>query len=162
MVLEVVFFVGLVLGGVGAFLGNLVDKGVAGFWLGCFLGPIGWIIVFLLPRESNSLAPKASPPKPYSLDNDEYKIWLVEAYHIQKNETLNQYVCEHKLFDSVDLAVDFAHLAEIQLRQEDMKRRMTSINLPLTSINLPHVKFLRYGKLIVIIFGFILLAWLLK
>ena len=159
MGLDVMFFVGLLSGCVGAFLGSSVEKGVTGFWLGGFLGPIGWIIVFLLPRESNSLAPKASPPQPYSLDNDEYKIWLVEAYHIQKNETLNQYVCENKLFDSVDLAVEFAHSAEIQLRQEDMKRRMTSINLP-------HVKFLRHVKLSVIILGFILsillLAWVLK
>tara|TARA_B100000768_G_scaffold176807_1_gene190100 strand:- start:107 stop:586 length:480 start_codon:yes stop_codon:yes gene_type:complete len=159
MDLEFIFFIAFLFGCVGAFLGGFVDKDFAGFWLGCFLGPIGWVIVFLLPRENNSLAPKASPPQPYSLDNDEYKIWLVEAYHIQKNETLNQYVCENKLFDSVDLAVEFAHSAEIQLRQEDMKRRMTSINLP-------HVKFLRHVKLSVIILGFILsillLAWGLK
>lgn len=159
MDLEFIFFMAFLCGCVGAFLGGFVDKDFAGFWLGCFLGPIGWVIVFLLPRENNSLAPKASPPQPYSLDNDEYKIWLVEAYHIQKNETLNQYVCENKLFDSVDLAVEFAHSAEIQLRQEDMKRRMTSINLP-------HVKFLRHVKLSVIILGFILsillLAWGLK
>jgi hypothetical protein len=159
MVLEFIFFMALLCGCLGAYLGSLVDKGFAGFWLGCFLGPIGLVIVFLLPKENNSLAPKTSPPQPYSLDNDEYKIWLVEAYHIQKNETLNQYVCENKLFDSVDLAVEFAHSAEIQLRQEDMKRRMTSINLP-------HVKFLRYVKLSVIILGFILsillLAWVLK
>ena len=159
MDLEFIFFIAFLFGCVGAFLGGFVDKDFAGFWLGCFLGPIGWVIVFLLPRENNSLAPKASPPQPYSLDNDEYKIWLVEAYHIQKNETLNQYVCENKLFDSVDLAVEFAHSAEIQLRQEDMKRRMTSINLP-------HVKFLRRVKVSVIILGFILstllLAWILK
>ena len=43
---------GWVTGAVGAILGSIVGKGGAGFFLGAFLGPLGWIIVFLLPRDS--------------------------------------------------------------------------------------------------------------
>ena len=47
-----IILIGAIVSGViGAFLGESVNKGTAGFWLGFFLGPIGWIIVFLLPRE---------------------------------------------------------------------------------------------------------------
>jgi len=45
---------GVVFGTVGAFLGSTVDKRAAGFLLGVFLGPIGWIIVFLLPRDKQN------------------------------------------------------------------------------------------------------------
>ena len=43
---------------VGIALGSTVGRKVAGFWLGFLLGPIGWIIVFLLPRENDSYLPK--------------------------------------------------------------------------------------------------------
>ena len=101
MVLEFIFFMALLCGCVGVYLGSLVDKGFAGFWLGFFLGPIGLIIVFLLPKE-HKMVPKA---------------WLIDSYGIQKNEILSQYLCLGKLFDSVDLALIFAHSAEIKSRQ---------------------------------------------
>lgn len=50
--IEFLYFAGLVSGAVGSVLGSMVGKGEAGFFLGAFLGPIGWIIVFLLPRDS--------------------------------------------------------------------------------------------------------------
>ena len=36
---------------IGMFIGRTRGRGTAGFWLGFFLGPIGWIIALLLPRE---------------------------------------------------------------------------------------------------------------
>ena len=48
------FFAGLITGAVGLILGMIVNKAAAGFLLGAFLGPIGWIIVFLLPRDSEA------------------------------------------------------------------------------------------------------------
>ena len=116
MVLEFIFFMALLCGCVGVYLGSLVDRGFAGFWLGFFLGPIGLIIVFLLPKE-HKMVPKAPPPEDANLDNDEYKVWLIDSYGIQKNEILSQYLCLGKLFDSVDLALIFAHSAEIKSRQ---------------------------------------------
>ena len=40
------------MGFIGLFLGEQVNKTLAGFVLGALLGPIGWIIVFLLPRNN--------------------------------------------------------------------------------------------------------------
>jgi hypothetical protein len=43
-------FVGLLLGGLpGSWFGGQVDREGVGFWLGYLLGPLGWIIVLLLP-----------------------------------------------------------------------------------------------------------------
>ena len=39
-----------VFGIVGGILGSSVNKGRLGFLLGFFFGPIGWVIVLLLPR----------------------------------------------------------------------------------------------------------------
>lgn len=51
-VLLVVGFVGLLLLGVlGAFIGNMRRHGVAGFWLGFLLGPLGVLIAALLPDD---------------------------------------------------------------------------------------------------------------
>lgn len=44
------FFLWLVCGVIGAGLGSMVQRTSTGFWLGLLLGPIGWIIVLLLPR----------------------------------------------------------------------------------------------------------------
>jgi hypothetical protein len=37
-------------GGVGALIGSTKDHAKSGFWLGLFLGPIGWIITALTKR----------------------------------------------------------------------------------------------------------------
>lgn len=152
MDLEVVFVILLLLCAVGAFLGSLIGKGVAGFWLSFFLGPIGWIIVFLLPRETPSSASTLEPPKITSLDNDEYRIWLVKSYQIQKNETLNQYECEDKLFDSVELALEYAHANHRDLQIEEMKVEM---KVRLTSYHLPSINFERKTQLVLFILIFI-------
>ena len=58
-----IFIVGAFFSGlIGMFLGGSVNKGAAGFWLGFFLGPIGWIIVFLLPRDT-SISSQTLPMK---------------------------------------------------------------------------------------------------
>ena len=119
------------LGFIGYLIGTSTNKGWAGFWLAFFLGPIGWIIVLLLPRENKITyeqpAPQISRPAYPDLDSDEYKIWLVQAYDIQKNEVLGNYVCQKKLFKTVDLALDFAHSIEIKKRaqahDEEKKRK---------------------------------------
>ena len=51
---EILFIalVSLGIGGVvGTLIGNTVNRPGGGFLFGFFLGPIGWIIVLLLPRE---------------------------------------------------------------------------------------------------------------
>ena len=62
-----VILVGLVFGIVGLVLGATVEKRGAGFFLGLLLGPVGWIIVLLLPRDQESkeisTAQKTEPKK---------------------------------------------------------------------------------------------------
>jgi len=124
---------------VGLLLGLIVDRGGAGFLLGLFLGPIGWIIVFLLPRENpvvsnnspsaNKQTPTPSEPKPTGdLSDDAYKIWLGKEYSITKNDLFEKYECDSKLFDSLDEALTHADTLEKtrdlerQLEEESKKR----------------------------------------
>ena len=107
----------LIPGGIGALIGKQVQKQSAGFWLGAYLGPLGWIIVLLLPRNghpknTNNARPKPRRPANASLDNDLYRVWLVDAYDIQKNDVLGQYLCAGRPFDTADSALEYAHLSD--------------------------------------------------
>ena len=106
-----VIFVWLVFGVVGLVLGAIVEKWGAGFLLGLFLGPVGWIIVFLLPRvvetKEVSIAQKIGPEiktaRPErNLESDDYKLWLSKTYNIQKNELFEKYEFDEKLFATLD------------------------------------------------------------
>ena len=129
-----IFWAGLVAGIVGAFLGGIVDKMSAGFWLGAFLGPIGWIIVFLLPRDSedkkdshSQSAPQsnipAPPPEDTDLSSDSYRLYLGKKYDIQRNDLFQQFECKEKLFESLDEAMVFADELEARERIERKKHR---------------------------------------
>ena len=118
--------IGAIISGiVGGFLGDSVNKGIAGFWLGFFLGPIGWIIVLLLPRET-SHSPQTPTPtqtqKPKErltrdLSSDEYKVMLGKKYEISRNELFDQFECDGKLFESLDDALKYADELEADERQ---------------------------------------------
>ena len=136
------FFAGLVTGAVGAVLGSIVGKGGAGFWLGAFLGPLGWIIVFLLPRDSedkkdshSQSAPQMSttppPPEDTDLSGDSYRLYLGKKYDIQRNDLFQQFECKEKLFESLDAALAFADKLEEQEKEkiEDWKEYWLGRNL---------------------------------
>ena len=102
---------------VGLILGRIVEKSGAGF----FLGPFGWIIVFLLPRVLETkevpIAQKTGPsvrtaspdahntdpgirtarPK-RDLESDEYKLWLSRTNNIKKNDLFEKYEFDENLF----------------------------------------------------------------
>jgi hypothetical protein len=48
VIVVLVIAVPLVCGCIGGWIGEQRDRGTAGFWLGLFLGPLGWIIAALL------------------------------------------------------------------------------------------------------------------
>ncbi len=88
---------------------NQVSEG-SGFWYGFWLGPIGLVIVALLKP-----IPKSKPVQKLGIfsgdreiSNDAYKIYLTQKYNIQKNDVLESYVCDSKLFTSVDEALVYA------------------------------------------------------
>jgi len=133
----------IISGAIGAFLGGSVNKGMAGFWLGFFLGPIGWIIVLLLPREtSNRPQAQTQKPKersssqtkatdegpPRDLTSDAYKIWLGKKYEISRNELFDNFECNEKLFESLDEALKYADYLEAldRQRREAAKPKLTS------------------------------------
>jgi len=130
-----IFLLGAIISGViGAFLGGSVNKGTAGFWLGLFLGPIGWIIVLLLPRETSNSPqipsptptqtpaqtqkPKERPPR--DLTSDEYKVMLGKKYEISRNELFDQFECDGKLFESLDDALKYADELEAKAVKAEM------------------------------------------
>jgi hypothetical protein len=108
VIVIVVFFV---FGVVGFILGTIVEKEGAGFFLGLFLGPVGWVIVLLLPRVVEttevSIAQKTGPriktarPK-RNLESDDYKLWLSKTYNIQKNDLFEKYEFDESLFATLD------------------------------------------------------------
>ena len=123
--LAVMTSISLVVGGtVGVLIGNAVNRKTAGFWFGLFLGPIGWIIVLLLPRKGSAIkqtqvvAVTKRPER--NLDNDDYKIWLGKTYNIQKNELFEKFECEEQLFESLEEALIFADKKEGE-KEEDEK-----------------------------------------
>ena len=123
------FFAGLLTGAIGLVLGMIVDKALAGFWLGAFLGPIGWIIVFLLPRDSEikedrptQVSPKQNMPElsleDIDISSDSYRLYLGKKYDIQRNDLFQQFECKEKLFESLDEAMVFADELEKQEREK--------------------------------------------
>ena len=121
------FFIGgLISGGISAIIGSSVEKGVVGFFLGAFLGPIGWIIVLLLPRDSvqqahassSSIASKGNKtqvleaPATRDLADDAYKLYLAEKYCIKRNDAFEKFVCDNTMFDSMDIAL--AHASRLE------------------------------------------------
>lgn len=134
------FFAGLVTGVIGLFLGMIVDKSAAGFLLGAFLGPLGWIIVFLLPRDSeykkesvSQSAPQmnTTPPSPEGTDlsSDSYRLYLGKKYDIQRNDLFQQFECKEKLFETLDEVMVFADELEAKERIEKKKQKGLGRNL---------------------------------
>ena len=121
-----------ILGIVGMFLGLTVGKGFAGFFLGFLLGPIGWIIVFLLPRDTESEGRPSQPAPPAAseiytpsapredtdLGSDSYRLYLGKKYDIQRNDLFQQFECKEKLFESLDAAIAFADELEKEEREK--------------------------------------------
>jgi tetratricopeptide (TPR) repeat protein len=56
-VLIPLLFIGFVCGCIGLWFGGLRNRETAGFWLGFFLGPFGWLLTLLLPAETSGQAP---------------------------------------------------------------------------------------------------------
>ena len=120
-----------VTGTVGLLLGLSLGRPLSGFFLGAFLGPIGWIIVFLLPRDATERA--ANQPlneflqfisnKPEAdLESDSYRIWLAKKYQIKKNDLFEKYECKEQLFETLQDALHFAHeQEESQKLSEDLE-----------------------------------------
>jgi len=111
-----------------------------------FLGPIGWIIVFLLPREtSNGPQTQASKERPSSqakaaeegpprdLTSNKYKIWLGKKYEITRNELFDQFECDGELFESLDDALKYADELEAEVVKVVQAEKAQAAQRPLVT-----------------------------
>ena len=108
-------------GVIGLVFGAIVEKLVAGFFLGLLLGPIGWIILFLLPRDAPPKQSQGKRPE-RDLGSDAYKVWLGKQYNITKNDLFDKYECDEKLFATLDEALIYADEMEIRLELDERER----------------------------------------
>ncbi len=138
-ILVILLFVCTVDGIIGAALGRTAKKGETGFYLGFFLGPIGWIIVLLLPRDqqtgqatsqsnAQSVVPDNKKQRPErDLSSDAYKIWLSKTYNVSRNDVFEKYECDEKLFDTIEDALAYADEQEAisdNLEEEEEARKI--------------------------------------
>lgn len=62
-----------------------------------------------------------------NIDNDAYKLYLIEKYKIVKNEVLNQFVLNSKIYETIGDVLNTAHNIELQESMEaEEKLRMSS------------------------------------
>jgi hypothetical protein len=118
------FIAGLLFGAFGAMIAN--NKGAdatTGFLLGAFLGPIGCLIAALLSpalaqelnvlrRAEKTLTSCDNTLENQSLDNAQYRLWLVKTYAIERNEVLGEVICGKRSFKTIEEALFFAHELE--------------------------------------------------
>lgn len=128
----------IVFGAFGSMIAN--NKGVdgtTGFLLGAFLGPVGCLItVFLSPQQTDDKrsfspvplksAPKSTEPEIQSLENAQYRLWLVSKYAIERNDVLGEVICGEKSFKSVDEALQFADGIE-KAKRADAKAKAEEV-----------------------------------
>lgn len=79
------------------------------------------------------VAPRKKPTKlddaiERDLSNTRYKVWLIDAYGIEKNEVLGEFLCGEKSFETVDEALEFAHAKEVEKQtQAEHERQQRKI-----------------------------------
>ncbi len=82
--------------------------------------------------EATLLATTPSPangalPENRSLENAQYRLWLVNEYKIERNDILGEFICRDKSFKTVDDALEFADEAE-----KTKKAEVENVNAPAT------------------------------
>lgn len=63
-----------------------------------------------------------------SLGNDAYRLFLLKKYGVSKNDVLNQFVCDNKLFNSIDDVFDYAHNLELVASKNNINSISNSNN----------------------------------
>ena len=87
------------------------------------------IILFSLADSSPSVSERSVATPTFvgeaNLTNDSYKIFLTKQYRIERNQALEQFECDGKLFDNAKTALEHAH--DLYL---DFKKSQASYECP--------------------------------
>lgn len=114
MLVSAVIFSIILFGIVGVFVAK--NRGVAGrigFFLGIFLGPLGVIIVALLKEGTGIISSGAVYCGERDVFSDQYRLWLINKYGIQRNLVLDRFVINSQVFENLDDALAFANNLEL-------------------------------------------------
>ena len=90
---------------------NRGRSGIAWFLVSILISPLLGLIFVLVMKNmadeqaESKLEEEISFAGERNLENDSYKIYLTKKYSIEKNEVLGKFVCDDRLFDTVDDAL---------------------------------------------------------
>ena len=71
------------------------------------------------------------PPETRDLSNDAYKLYLAQRYSVERNDLFNKFICDERMFDSLDDALSHADLLEtssVEIR-ERIKQEQERVEL---------------------------------
>jgi hypothetical protein len=77
--------------------------------------------------EATTTAPNQSTrqfPSNRSLQSDEYQLYLVKTYQIEKSSALGKYVVNGELFASIDDALSYAHTLDLAAERHEVEGRV--------------------------------------
>jgi hypothetical protein len=93
-----------------------LEFGPATFWFYNLFAALALFAAIYLYKTlpEKDAKPSLEVPQPSNLavadlSSAEYQVYLINRYKIVKNEVLNKYICDDKLFDSVESALEHAH-----------------------------------------------------
>jgi len=70
------------------------------------------ILIFMSKLPESAIVEEVDFVGAKDLSSDSYKIYLTKKYKIEKNQTLDSYICNEKMFGSLDLALKEADVLE--------------------------------------------------
>jgi hypothetical protein len=70
------------------------------------------ILIFMSKLPESEIVEEVDFVGVKDLSNDSYKIYLTKKYNIEKNQTLDSFICNEKMFSSLDLALKEADVLE--------------------------------------------------
>lgn len=95
---------------------NKGRSAIAWFFISCLISPLLSLIlvIVLKPNESEQLIEAVKFAGDRELSSDPYKIYLSKKFDIQKNDVFSKFICQEKMFPSIDEALAYAHDIEQQ------------------------------------------------
>lgn len=96
---------------------NKGRSAIAWFLLSVLISPILSLILVLVfkPIEDENISLETDSFRGERvLSNDSYKLFLSKRYGIQKNDVFDKFVCQEKLFITIDEALEYANALELE------------------------------------------------